>query len=154
MNTISFERTVANVFSQSHHWSRNKRREILRNREFSGCTVWLTGLSGAGKSTIAFAIEEYLRRKAIEREQQTLLVRDVFGNPFDPVSFTLNWRSDTVVSLARHMYASRDFSAMPILADAIEEAGCDDASILAHCRTITENHIRGCWVLDLVLDKN
>jgi len=54
------------------------------------------------------------------------------------------WRSETVVLLARELYESRDFSAMPILADALEEAGCDSADVLEHCRQPGE-HCRGCW---------
>ena len=51
------------------------------------------------------------------------------------------------------MYDDRDFAAMPILADALEEAGCDSANILAHCRE-PGVHVRGCWVVDLVLGKS
>ena len=50
------------------------------------------------------------------------------------------------------MYESRDFAAMPVLADALEEAGCDHADVLAHCRG-PGPHVRGCWVVDLVLGK-
>jgi hypothetical protein len=50
------------------------------------------------------------------------------------------------------MYESRDFSAMPILADALQDAGCEDESILAHCRG-PGPHVRGCWVVDLVLGR-
>ncbi|MDY3562094.1 hypothetical protein R5W23_003540 [Gemmata sp. JC673] len=50
------------------------------------------------------------------------------------------------------MYESRDFSAMPILADALQDAGCDRADILDHCRGPGQ-HVRGCWVVDLVLNK-
>jgi hypothetical protein len=80
------------------------------------------------------------------------LLRDIFGNPFRPVSFSPAWRTDTAVALARQMYESRDFGAMPILADALQDAGCDDADILEHCRG-PGPHVRGCWVVDLVLDK-
>jgi hypothetical protein len=51
------------------------------------------------------------------------------------------------------MYDSRDFSPMPILADALEDAGCDSADILNHCRAETP-HVRGCWVVDQVLGKS
>jgi hypothetical protein len=64
-----------------------------------------------------------------------------------------SWRTDTVVSLARQMYDSRDFSAMPILADALQDAGCDDEHTLNHCRATDAVHVRGCWVIDLVLGK-
>jgi hypothetical protein len=81
------------------------------------------------------------------------LVRDIFGNPFKPVRFEPEWRTETAVLLARGMYESRDFSAMPILADALQDAGCDHQVILNHCREDAP-HWRGCWVLDLVLGKD
>jgi hypothetical protein len=77
-------------------------------------------------------------------------VRDIFGNPFRPVAFDLSWRTSTAVALARQMYESREFSAMPILADALQDAGCENADILGHCRG-PGPHVRGCWVVDLVL---
>jgi hypothetical protein len=80
------------------------------------------------------------------------IIRDIFGNPFRPVAFSPSWRTSTAVALALHMYQSRDFSAMPILADALQDAGCDNAEILDHCRC-SGPHVRGCWVVDLVLAK-
>ncbi|MDY3561655.1 hypothetical protein R5W23_002936 [Gemmata sp. JC673] len=79
------------------------------------------------------------------------LVRDIFGNPFRPVSFAPEWRTDTATAIARQMYDSRDFSAMPVLADALQDAGCDNEDVLAHCRDPQQVHVRGCWVADLVL---
>jgi hypothetical protein len=87
-----------------------------------------------------------------ERSEQADLVRDVFGNPLRKVKFSPEWRTDTAVTLASQMYESRDFSAMPILADALQDAGCDNDDILAHCRG-DGPHVRGCWVVDLVLGK-
>jgi hypothetical protein len=81
------------------------------------------------------------------------LLRDIFGNPFRPVAFSPEWRTDTAVALARQMYDSRDFSAMPILADALQDAGCDNDGILNHCRDPKQIHVRGCRVIDLVLGK-
>ncbi len=80
------------------------------------------------------------------------LFRDVFGNPFQPVTFSQEWRTDTAVILARQMYDAREFSAMPILADALQDAGCDNEDVLNHCRG-PGPHVRGCWVVDLVLGK-
>jgi hypothetical protein len=89
---------------------------------------------------------------AAERRVQATLIRDIFGNPFRPVTFSPAWRTDAVLTLARQMYDSRDFSAMPILADALQDAGCDNEDILNHCRS-DGPHVRGCWVADLVLGK-
>ncbi len=83
---------------------------------------------------------------------QAHIVRDIFGNPFRPVTFVPEWRTDTAVSLARQMYDSREFGVMPILADALQDAGCDNDDILDHCRE-PGPHVRGCWVVDLVLGK-
>jgi hypothetical protein len=85
--------------------------------------------------------------------QETLiaqLIREVHGNPFRSVAFDPAWRTDTVALLARQMYDSRDFGAMPILADALQDAGCEDEAVLTHCRA-EGPHIRGCWVVDGVL---
>ena len=76
----------------------------------------------------------------------------VFGNPFRPVAFSPSWRTNTAMTLARQMYDARDFGAMPILADALQDAGCDVAAVLDHCRG-PGPHVRGCWVVDLVLGR-
>jgi hypothetical protein len=81
------------------------------------------------------------------------VLRDIFGNPFRPVAFFPEWRTDTAVTLARTTYESREFSAMPILADALQDAGCDSEDVLTHCRDTNATHVRGCWVVDLVLGK-
>jgi hypothetical protein len=91
---------------------------------------------------------------AEERAAQTQLLRDIVGNPFRPVSFSPEWRTSTAVGIAKGMYESRDFSPMPILADALQDAGCDHADILNHCRDTQQVHVRGCWVVDGVLGKS
>jgi hypothetical protein len=81
------------------------------------------------------------------------IIRDVFGNPFHKRrKFDVRWRTNTALLLAKTMHESRDFSAMPILADALQDAECDDADMLDHCRGPSP-HVRGCWVVDLVLGK-
>jgi hypothetical protein len=90
---------------------------------------------------------------ALSRPEQGKIIRDVIGNPFRPITFSPSWRTDTAVSLARMMYESRGFSAMPILADALQDAGCENADILDHCRDPNAAHVRGCWVVDWVLGK-
>ena len=79
------------------------------------------------------------------------LVREIYYNPTLFPVFQSAWRTADVRAIARGMYDSREFGAMPILADALEDAGCDDADVLAHCRRPGE-HVRGCRVLDRVLD--
>ena len=80
-------------------------------------------------------------------------LRDIFGNPFRIVAFDPAWRTSTAIALARGMYESRDFGAMLILADALQDAGCDSEDVLNHCRDPKQVHVRGCWVVDLVLGK-
>jgi len=88
-----------------------------------------------------------------ELAAQADVCRDIFGNPFCPAAFSPEWRTSTAVALASQMYESRDFGAMPILADALQDAGCDNDDILNHCRDAKQVHVRGCWVVDLVLGK-
>ncbi|HZV04320.1 MAG TPA: hypothetical protein VE999_04450 [Gemmataceae bacterium] len=91
-----------------------------------------------------------------ERAKQVAAVRCVFGNPFCPVAVDLSWltwNDGTVLKLAQSIYDERAFDHLPILADVLEEAGCRDQDILAHCRSGGE-HVRGCWVVDLVLGKS
>lgn len=77
-------------------------------------------------------------------------VRDIFGNPFDPVVIEPAWRTGRVVSLAKMMHCNRDFSAMHQLADALRDAGCQHHGILDHCFQATA-HFRGCWLVDSIL---
>lgn len=78
--------------------------------------------------------------------------RELFANPFIPLTWNSDWFTPTVRDLAAHVYVARDFGAMPILADALQDAGCDDEQVLSHCRS-DKPHARGCWVLDAVLGK-
>ena len=83
------------------------------------------------------------------------LIREIFGvhrGVKVPPYWQPAWVTETVLSLARQMYESREFSAMPILADALQDAGCDNDDILNHCRG-PGSHVRGCWVVDMVLGK-
>ncbi|QEL17428.1 hypothetical protein [Limnoglobus roseus] len=87
-----------------------------------------------------------------EGTTQTTFLRDIFGNPFRPVNFSPAWLTPTVVSLAEGIYEDRAFDRLPILADALQDAGCEDADVLGHCRG-DGVHVRGCWVVDGVLGK-
>ncbi|MBN9518744.1 hypothetical protein J0H58_09530 [bacterium] len=81
------------------------------------------------------------------------LLRDIFGLlPFREVVVPPHWRSEAVVALARGISAERAFERLPVLADALEDAGCDCQEVLEHCRG-PNHHVRGCWVIDEVLQK-
>jgi hypothetical protein len=87
-----------------------------------------------------------------EGAAQADLLREIFGNPFQTVALSRSWLTPAVEELARAMYAQRDFSRMPELAAALEQAGCTASPVLAHCRA-GPPHVRGCWVIDLLLGK-
>jgi hypothetical protein len=79
-------------------------------------------------------------------------VRDIFGNLFRPVTIDPAWLSATVTQLAQAIYQELAFDRLPILADSLEEAGCTEVAILEHLRG-PGPHVRGCWVVDLLLGK-
>lgn len=110
----------------------------LANDDIDGDAVW-------GKLSFQQA------KKAHER-RLCGLIRDIFGNPYRPVAFDPKWRTEAATGIALKMYDEKMFAAMPILADALEEAGCDSEAILSHCRE-PGTHVRGCWVVDSVLGK-
>jgi hypothetical protein len=83
---------------------------------------------------------------------QTLLLKDIFGNTFRPVIVDPAWLTSTVLTLAEGIYADRAFDRLPVLADALQDAGCENADVLAHCCG-DGPHVRGCWVVDLILGK-
>jgi len=101
----------------------------LKHKHYQRGEVW---------SSVACAVCDYLR--------------DMFANPFRPNSLHSVWRSGTVVSIAQAIYDERAFERMPILGDALEDAGCDNGDVLNHCRQ-PGVHVRGCWVVDLLLGK-
>jgi hypothetical protein len=100
----------------------------------------------------AFNAHQATANRVDEVYAQADLLRDVFGGQEPRVMLDPTWRTPTAVALAAQMYESRDFGAMPILADALQDAGCDSAEVLDHCRG-PGPHVRGCWVVDLVLGK-
>lgn len=109
----------------------------------SACEVELaaSGLQG----------EVWITRDLPAIAEVACLLRDLFGNPFRVITFPNSWRTDTTVPLAQRIYDARDFGAMPILADALQEAGCPEQHpILSHCRS-GGPHGRGCWIVDRLL---
>ena len=89
----------------------------------------------------------------VEERHQTLLLRDLFGPlPFRPIALNPSSLTFAVKGVAQALYADRPFDQLPVLADALEDAGCDNSDILRHCRG-RGPHVRGCWALDLILGK-
>jgi hypothetical protein len=110
----------------------------------------------AAKRTRAYVVDAVRaldgpEARAPEWQRQSDLVRCLFGNPFRiSPPFAPAWRTDTVVAIARHAHDTRAFDALPVLADALQDAGCDDEPLLAHLRCCGA-HGFGCRALEQVL---
>ena len=111
----------------------------------------------AGETAVCVldAVTIFAQRSSFDVENQFHigLLLDLFGNRFRPITLDPTWLSPKVVSFAQGIYDARTFDRMPELADALEEAGCTDPDILAHCRG-PGPHVRGCWLVDLLLGKD
>jgi hypothetical protein len=126
-------------------WHANREQIVRAAREGVGCCAWASTrtLSG-GFVTMTFPKDEMAAQAA--------LLRDIFGNPYRPITINpawLTWSNGTVRRIAQGIYVDRAFDRMPILADALEDSGCDNADLLNHCRQPSV-HDRGCWVVDLL----
>ncbi|HEY1187531.1 MAG TPA: hypothetical protein VGE74_07720, partial [Gemmata sp.] len=92
-------------------------------------------------------------RRADEEKAQVAILRDIVGDPFHPVLPNPAWCTSTVTALAHGIYAERAFDRLPILADALQDAGCEDPRVLDHCRRpAADEHVCGCWVVDMLLN--
>lgn len=107
--------------------------------------------------SLALGVEE---RSGWGRTAQCELIRDVVGNPFRSISIEPFPLPAEVVRVAQAAYDQRSLPCgtlsnphLRVLADALEEAGCANTDILSHCRE-AGTHVRGCWVVDLILEKN
>jgi hypothetical protein len=111
----------------------------------------------AAQAAVSNAAATWEAELAAATRGQAALVRDIMGNPFqrtaglDPSWLLLD--RGVVHDLAAGIYETRAFDHLPVLADALEEAGCADDALLAHCRGPAE-HARGCWALDLILARD
>ena len=106
----------------------------------------------AARDAVSFSSADPESAFDVENGRQLNLLHCIFGNPFRPVTLDPNWKTSTVLALAQGIYDERAFERLPILADALQDAGCDNEEMLAHCRG-DGPHARGCWVVDLVLGK-
>jgi len=119
---------------------------------FAGAAI--IELQGLMPSTLPFfenLLTTEARKIGIGRQFATEF-RDIAGNPFRRVAWQPEWNTETAAALARAIVAERAFDRMPILADALEDAGCDSQQVLQHCRNEAV-HVVGCWVLDSVLGR-
>src|SRR6266542_4370132 len=136
----------------------------MEERDFATIAAWGAAWTGswgrfAGRACLSAAAavgkDQKAQQALVDQESlhQQALLRDLFGNPFRPASFPreiLTWRDGVIPKLARSIYEERGWEHLPILGDALEDAGCSDEEILSHCRNSTP-HARGCYVLDSLL---
>jgi hypothetical protein len=159
------ELTHARTVLHGQHMYRSKKWPLLYSSHIRSVPAWHSTREHMGKAasqgsqSCAWSSARLLLAGIMamtypgkEFEAQSNLIRDLFGNPFRPIALDPSWLTSTATALARLMYDSRDFSAMPILADALQDAGCDNADILDHCRG-PGPHVRGCWVVDKLLSR-
>jgi hypothetical protein len=144
---LSFRKVKLFALASHRHMCEDGKHPWLVN---GGLERWVEGAEEVEGEDLRSLCTHYVLSSTLERPKQAELLRDIFRYPFRRVGYSRAWHTDTVLSLARRMYESRDFSAMPILADALQDAGCEDPDILNHCRG-PGSHVRGCWVIDRVL---
>jgi hypothetical protein len=127
-------------------------------RSVAVASAWAAAFAITGVSTIAEALPDprWQEARAAEEANQCDILRDVFGRHFHLKLVLSSWLASTdgtVGQLARTIYDERAFDQIPILADALEAAGCADDAILDHLRG-PGPHLPGCWVVDLLLKKS
>jgi hypothetical protein len=115
----------------------------------SWVTRWAANAVGG-----AFGGAEDQARRDRESLAQLRLLHDIFGPlPFRDITVRPSWLTAEVRLLAQGIYDAKAFDRMPILADALQEAGCASDEVLSHCRAAGWEHVRGCWVIDLLLGR-
>jgi hypothetical protein len=134
-------------YGLAYHVVRGTRYTFVNARIAAAHANWtVTGTQMVGDNAAA---------EAAESAAQCGLLRDIYGNPFRPAALDpawLVWDGGTIQKLAQAIYDERAFERLPVLADALEEAGCANEDLLGHCRQTAE-HVRGCWAVDLLLGK-
>jgi hypothetical protein len=130
-------------------------RPIVWSASWDACH-WVLRADGWDAARACQLAAEVVHSKVPLKQENSALLRrlahDIFSSAFRPVAFDPRWRTSDAVGLARGIYEERAFERMPLLADALMDAGCNSEPILEHCRSAGP-HVRGCWVVDLVLGK-
>jgi hypothetical protein len=155
----SAEVALEEIWATSAEALERSGRTFPRERAIDGATAvrkaaWQPDLYEAWRTVQQVIISAGGSEECETSKEQPVsqIIREIFGNPFRPATADPAWLTATVVSLATAIYDDRAFDRLPILADALEDAGCTNEEILNHCRQPGE-HVRGCWAVDLVLGK-
>jgi hypothetical protein len=144
------------MFDYATGGTRDQREWLSKTKE-NQSIFWLvvaTTYSGQGLGNIV-GTGSWHHGRILTEQHQPQYVRELFGNPFRLITINPNWlvwNDRTVPRIAQAIYDERAFDRMPVLGDALEDAGCQNADILNHCRS-DGPHVKGCWVLDLLLSR-
>jgi hypothetical protein len=133
---------------------RHQLRAARTARATCSSTDWNAAFNAVREAAQAVNVADADCCGPIELQHQAALLRCIFGPlPFREIVFDLAWLTPSVLSIARRAYDEWDFTALPVLADALADARCDNEDLLRHCRERGLAHCRGCWILDLLLQK-
>ena len=132
-------------------WGANRRHDLARFAAASSAARDAAE-AAATVSLDQLRLDDAELRRPVEETAQVSAIRCVIGDPFRPVAVDPGWLTSTVLTLAQQAVEKREFDVLPILADALQDAGCDNDAVLAHCRG-SACHCPGCWVVDLLLGK-
>ena len=125
--------------------------------QWDGCRVWARELVGGGRTWVTTGAS----RVPVNSAGRPLRLGDVLqvgpmrlrlATPSRVEDGWLAWQGGLIVAMARQADEAGDYGGLPVLADALEEAGCTDADLLGHLRG-PGPHVRGCWAVDLLLGK-
>jgi hypothetical protein len=151
---LAAERSTHPQAARAVYWAASRRPDISLSNVWEGAGQ-AVALDAMGRSHVDVRnLEEvYNHALAMVGREQADLVRECLGNPFRPVNLDptwLRWSHGIVGQLAQGIYEDRAFDRLPILGDALEEAGCHDRAILDHCRG-PGPHVLGCWLIDCIV---
>jgi hypothetical protein len=145
----AYEREVLDALGRVHR-QESARAGVMR----ASAQAWAWAIFFESQAEPTAEAARSFRELAYSRQAD--LLRDIVGNPFQQPTVDpawLAWNDHCVERLARFIYDERAFERLPILHDALLDAGCDDEQLLAHCHA-ADGHVRGCWVLDLLMGKD
>jgi hypothetical protein len=147
---------VAAAAAEVARWAREAAWHLEGEAHAERWGVWGMKHTDDHPAIVARAEAAMGERRRQEGRAQAAILRDIVGNPNrspTAASFDARWLTSTVCDLAHAIFVNRAFDQMPILADALMDAGCDSEEIMNHCRD-AGMHFRGCWVIDLLLSKD
>jgi hypothetical protein len=130
-------------------------KRLQDSAQQAAALVRLQTRAALGPQADLWPSSEWQRFNARFRPEVCALIREIFGNPFRRPTVEprwLGWNDGTVTRLAQGIYEERAFDCLPILADALEEAGYPNADVIGHLRG-PGPHVRGCWAVDLLAAK-